>query len=97
MSLDEHTQSDTPEDHMVIALELEVALLPEWFDAIKALAGEFARRMSVMEHPEVWKVKIELPKGRADDFRDRLGEAWHGFVTQRKEEGRWEAEPGDIN
>jgi len=89
MSLDEHTQSDTPPDHLVIGLEVDVALLPEWFDAIKELATEFSRRMAVMEHPEVWKLKIELPKDRADAFREQLIEAWEAFVAQRRAEGRW--------
>ena len=89
MSLDDHLETDTPEDHLVIALEVEVALLPEWFEAIKALAGEFARRMSVMEHPETWRVRIELPRDSAPIFQERLGEAWQAFVEKRKAEGRW--------
>ncbi len=89
MSLDEHTESDTPEDHLVLALEVDVALLPEWFDAIKDLAAEFARRMAVMEHPETWRIRLELPKDRVADFHGRLGQAWEVFVAQRRQEGRW--------
>ena len=89
MSNDELIASDTPEDHFVIALEVEVALLPEWYEAIEKLAAEFSRRMAVMEHPETWRIRIELPKDRGDAFREQLQEAWDGFVATRREEGRW--------
>jgi len=89
MSLDEVAPPDTPDDHLVIGLEIEVALLPEWFDAIRELAGEFARRMTVMEHPEAWRLKIEIPRARADEFRARLTSSWAEFVEERRAQGRW--------
>jgi hypothetical protein len=89
MSLEEPDASDTPEDHEVIGLEIDVALLPEWYEAVRDLAGGFCRRMAVMEHPEVWRVRIELPKARADEFRAALGDAWAGFVADRRSRGLW--------
>jgi hypothetical protein len=82
-------KSDTPADHFVIGLEVEVALLPEWFDAIKAIAADFARRMAVQEHPEVWRIRIEMPKAQKDAFNARLQADWDVFIGERRQQGRW--------
>ncbi len=83
------SQSDTPPDHTVIALSIDSELLPEWFDAVRDIAGGLARRMVVVEAPEAWFAKVELHDERVDTFRDHLAAAWETFVAQRKAEGRW--------
>jgi|GEM_PF-4466599 len=84
------TTSDTPPEHSVIGLSVDAALLPEWYDAICAVAHPLCRRMSVLEKPEEWLMKVELPDEHLDAFRAGLREAWDAFVAQRKAEGRWE-------
>jgi len=84
------TQSDTPEDHSVIGMTVDAALLPEWYDAICAVAHPLCRRMSVVEKPEEWLMKVELPNEVLPRFKKELVDAWDSFVAQRKAEGRWE-------
>lgn len=83
-------QSDTPEDHSVIGMTVDAALLPEWYDAICQVAHPLCRRMSVVEKPEEWLMKVELPNEVLLQFKRELVEAWEAFVVQRKSEGRWE-------
>jgi len=86
------TRSDTPPDHTVIGLRIDGALLPEWYDAVCDVVHPLCRRMSVLEKPDEWLLKVELPKAKVPDFKEGLGAAWEAFVAQRKAEGRWEAE-----
>ena len=79
----------TPSDHQVIALQIDANLLPEWFDAIKRLAVRHARRMAVLEKPEQWTVRLELPKASIAAFKEDLGTEWGAFVAERKAQGRW--------
>jgi hypothetical protein len=83
-------QNDTPPDHTVMGLRVDVALLPEWFDAIKDLVGQHGRRMMVIEKPDEWVVQIEIHNEKKPVFSDALTTAWADFVAQRKAEGRWE-------
>ena len=68
--------STTPADHTVVALTIEAALLPGWFEAVKGVAARFVRRMAVVEKPDEWIVHCELPIAKAEAFRDALQDAW---------------------
>lgn len=83
------TESDTPPNHVVIGMTVEVALLPEWFDAIREIAGRYVRRMLVVEKPDEWIIKVELHEERVDAFRQALSERWEAFVAERKAAGTW--------
>ena len=76
---DSPVQSTTPDDHTVVALTIEAALLPGWFDAIQKVAARFVRRMAVVEKPDEWIVHCELPVVKAEAFRDALQEAWTAY------------------
>ncbi len=89
------TRSDTPPDHTVIGLQIDAALLPEWYDAVCAVVHPLCRRMSVLEKPDEWLLKVELPKANVPAFKAGLGQAWEEFVAQRKAEGRWDPAPED--
>ena len=69
-------ESTTPADHTVLALKIEAALLPGWFDELQKVAARFVRRMAVVEKPDEWIVHCELPVAQAVPFRDALQEAW---------------------
>lgn len=83
----------TPPEHQVLALRIEAALLPEWFDLIRAVAARHARRMAVLEKPDEWVVRVELHTQRIPAFSEDLTEQWETFVAERRAAGRWEAEP----
>lgn len=61
---------------LVLTLRIEQALLPDWFEEIKAIAARHVRRMGVIERPEEWIVQCELDPDKADSFKQALGEAW---------------------
>ena len=86
------TESDTPPGHTVIGLVVDGRLLPEWYDAICGVAHPLCRRMSVLEKPNEWLMKIEFPDENLPAFRQGIAEAWDAFVVQRKVEGRWDNE-----
>ncbi len=73
---DSPIQSTTPEDCVVIALTIESALLPGWFDALKTVAAGFVRRMAVIEKPDEWIVHCELPEADVQAFSEALQAAW---------------------
>ncbi|MFT4624079.1 MAG: hypothetical protein ACI8PZ_002738 [Myxococcota bacterium] len=73
---DSPVQSTTPADHTVVALSIEAALLPGWFEAVKGVAAKFVRRMAVVEKPDEWLVHCELPAVKAEAFHAALQEAW---------------------
>ncbi len=50
------------------------------------------RRMSVLEKPDEWLMKIEFPDENLPAFKQGIAEAWDTFVAQRKAEGRWDDE-----
>lgn len=75
----------------VVSLSVDVALLPEWFQAIEGVAARHCRRMQVIEKPDEHIVQIELPVLARPTLERELMEAWEGFVAQRKAEGRWES------
>lgn len=83
------TKSDTPPDHTVIGLHIEPALLPGWFDAIVELAPHHVRRMAVEEHPEGWRIRVELPDAGVAAFKQALAERWEQFVAEERAAGRW--------
>ncbi|MCO4773764.1 MAG: hypothetical protein KDA24_27275 [Deltaproteobacteria bacterium] len=85
-------QSDTPPDHTVIGLRIDGSLLPEWYDAICTVVHPLCRRMSVLEKPDEWLLKVELPDENLPAFKQGLVTAWDEFVAKRKAEGRWEEE-----
>ena len=66
---------DTPQP-IVLTLRIEEALLPDWFEEIKAIAAHHVRRMGVIERPEEWIVQCELDPDKAAGFKQALGEAW---------------------
>jgi len=78
--------------HTVVNLSIESALLPEWFDAIQAIANRTCRRMAVIERPDAWIVKLEVPTDGLVGLNDALAQAWGRFVDQRRAEGRWESD-----
>ena len=82
----------TPPDHTVLAITIEPQLLPEWFEALRDVVTDHARRMAVIEKPDSWICRIEIQKDRVPGFSDALGEAWQVFVAERKAQGNWEAE-----
>ena len=84
------TESDTPPGHVVIALRVEAALLPDWYEAIIGVASPLCRRLAVMEKPEEWVLRVELPEHNVPAFKQGLAEAWEGFVARRRAEGNWE-------
>lgn len=82
-------QSDTPPDHVVLGIEIEIDLTPEWWEAILAVAPDHVRRMSTLEKPEQWYVRVELHKDNVEAFSADLAMAWEAFVEERKKQGRW--------
>ncbi|MCA9570341.1 MAG: hypothetical protein KC656_21000 [Myxococcales bacterium] len=76
----------------VVSLSVDVALLPEWFDAIERVAARHCRRMQRIERPDAHLVHIEVPVLARPAMEQELMEAWDTFVEQRKAEGRWESE-----
>ncbi|MCO4746393.1 MAG: hypothetical protein KC912_16470 [Proteobacteria bacterium] len=87
--MEDPTKSDTPPDHTVLGLRIEADLLPEWFDAVKAVGRPLYRRMAVIEKPEEWIVRIELPDEKVAQFNEEMEAAWAVFVEGRRAEGRW--------
>jgi hypothetical protein len=77
----------------VVALSVEVALLPEWFEAIERVAARHCRRMQVIEKPDEHLVQIELPVLARPALERELMEAWQVFVAERKAAGNWNPEP----
>ena len=84
------TKSDTPKDHEVVLLTVERALLPEWFEIIKEVSARHARRMAVLEKPDEWVVRVELPKVAKAAWGEELTNAWNDFVEKRRQMGNWE-------
>ena len=80
---------DTPPDHVVLAINIELDLTPEWWEVILEVASKHVRRMMTVEKPDEWIVRVELHKERVAAFSADLGEAWDGFVEKRKAEGTW--------
>lgn len=78
------------EDLIIVPLEIEAALLPDWYDAVVRVAHPLCRRIGVIEKPEGWFVQVQLPRDRVDAFKAGLIEAWDAFVAQRKADGTWE-------
>lgn len=76
----------------VVALSVEVSLLPEWFQAIERVAARHCRRMQVIEKPDEHIVHIELPLFAKPALERDLMEAWEGFVAERKAAGRWDTD-----
>jgi hypothetical protein len=74
----------------IVRLTIERELLPEWFDAVQAVAARHARRMAVIDQPDQYVVQVELPVADKDAFADGLQAAWTTFVDQRRAEGRWQ-------
>ncbi|MBT3223848.1 MAG: hypothetical protein HN348_32670 [Proteobacteria bacterium] len=84
------TKSDTPADHEVVVLTVEAALLPEWFEIIKEVSAPHARRMAVLEKPDEWVVRVELPKASRASWGQELTEAWQKFAAKQRELGNWD-------
>ncbi len=76
-------QSDTPDDHMVVGLSVEAALLPEWLETLQEVAAPFARRSEVLEQDDGRLFRVEIPKDRASDFKQVLSDAWAEFQAPR--------------
>ncbi len=69
-------ESDTPPDHKVLGFELPADTLPEWWHRFMDVAPQWATRMSVLEKPELWYVRVELHQDHVEDLVAALGEAW---------------------
>lgn len=76
---DRPVESDTPPGHVVIALRIEAALLPRWFDEVRRVSAGHMRRMAVVEKPDEWIVRIELPEEAVAAWHAALAEAWQAF------------------
>lgn len=81
----------TDSDLIIVPLSVDVGLLPEWYEAIRAVAIPLCTRIGTIEQPERWLVQVQLPRDRVDAFKQGLVEAWEAFVAKRKAEGRWQA------
>jgi hypothetical protein len=88
--------TDTPPDHQVVALTIEPALLPDWYDEVSKVAAQFCRRMMTVENPEGWFVRIEVHKDKVAEFASTLTERWEAFVAERKAAGNWDAPEPDA-
>ncbi len=67
----------------VVALTVEAALLPDWFEEVTAAAlAACCTRMAVLEHPEAWRVRVELPAPNRAAFQRELGERWQRFQAR---------------
>lgn len=64
----------------IVALTVDPALVPAWFDEIKAAAiAAKCTRMAVLEDPAGWKVRIELPAPNRDALKRDLAARWARF------------------
>jgi len=81
--------SDTPPDHTVLALTIESALLPDWYEAVTEVAARHCRRMMTVEKPEQYFVRVELHQEKVKAFSDDLTSRWDRFVQARKASGDW--------
>ena len=80
---DPSTQHDTPEDHVVMAITIEIGLTPDWWEAILEVASRHVRRMMTVERPDQWIVKVELHKDKVAAFNEDLKAAWTAFSAGR--------------
>ena len=84
------TESDTPDDHEVVAITIEPGLLPDWFEAVRTVSAAHARRLAVIQKPDGWIVKVELPKSAKAKWGEELTQAWEAFVAGRRAAGTWD-------
>lgn len=94
--MDDPTTSDTPPDHTVLGLRVPANLLPDWYDAIRAVGRPLYRRMAVIEKPEEWILRVELPDDNVAQFNEELEAAWTAFAEARKAAGLWEVEEDAV-
>lgn len=66
---------------MVIALSIERALLPSWFDVVRRVSRGLVRRMAVIHAPDEWYVRCELPEQLVEVWQARLQEAWRAHAA----------------
>ena len=78
------------DDLIIVPLEIEAALLPEWYDAVVRVAHPLCKRIGVIEKPDGWFVQVQLPKENVGDFKEGLLVAWEAFVSARKAAGTWD-------
>lgn len=64
---------------VILQLHLEAALLPGWFEEVKRIAARHVRRMAVIEKPDEWVVRCEVPEDGKDAFREALEAAWADY------------------
>ncbi len=81
---------DTPETELeVLALKVELDLVPEWSNTIERIARHHGDAVEVGLDGEVLVVKVAVqPERKAGLLADVQG-CWQLFVERRKREGRW--------
>lgn len=75
----------------VLALRVELDLVPEWSNVVERIARAHGERVVMGVEGDAFVVKVAVLPERKGALMGDVQRYWEGFVDRRKREGRWKA------
>ena len=75
----------------VLAMRVELDLVPEWSNVVERIARQHGERVVVGVEGGQFVIKVAVRPERKPPLMGDMERYWKAFVERRKKEGRWKA------